>query len=150
MDSVASITKYISRSMLEVVMEENNKKHLQQISTVEGVQATTRKVYLQLSKDCKTYNDRLKIMILNESKTGGRFDYFTPIKGHEMEGIAVKRDLITTRLGMALYQWGRANRESGVQTVEDTLSLWTQLNGRNADERERNYITLGFNKGLEE
>lgn len=93
--------------------------------------------------------EEIKAMILNESKEGGKLDFFTEIKGHEYDGVQIKPGLFTTKLGVALYQWGRANFELGVNTVEDALIYWKEFKGREANQREKDYITKGFNKELE-
>ena len=93
--------------------------------------------------------DELKKIVLTESKEGGKLDFFTEIKGHEYDGVQIKPGLFTTKLAIALYQWGRANFDLGVNTVEDALEFWVELKGRQANEREKVYITQGFNKELE-
>ena len=91
----------------------------------------------------------LKNIVLRESKENGKLDFFTEIKGHEMDGLQIKPGLFDTRIGIALYQWGRANFELGVNTVEDALEFWAAFKGRPANIREKDYIKLGFNKELE-
>ncbi len=93
--------------------------------------------------------EELRKMILTETKDGGKLDFFTPIKGHEMEGIQVKPGVFSTRVGIALYKWGRANFELGTNTVEDALEFWAEFNGRPPNVREKDYITMGFKKELE-
>lgn len=93
--------------------------------------------------------EETKAMILAESKEGGKLDFFTEIKGHEYDGVQIKPGLFTTKLGVALYQWGRANFELGVNTVEDALMYWKEFKGREANQREKDYIIKGFNKELE-
>ena len=93
--------------------------------------------------------DELKTIVVTESKEGGKLDFFTEIKGHEYEGVQIKPGLFTTRLGIALYNWGRANFELGVNTAEDALEFWAEYKGRKANEREVAYITDGFNKKFE-
>ncbi len=93
--------------------------------------------------------DELKKVVLIESKENGKLDFFTEIKGHEMDGIQIKPGLFSTKIGIALYKWGRANFELGVNTVEDALEFWAEFKGRPANIRENEYIKLGFNKELE-
>ena len=149
LDSISTISKYISRSMAEVMVSDSGRKYMMQIATVEGIRETMSKVFTSLSKSCKEYNDGLKNLILNESKSGGRLDFFTPIKGHESEAVQIKPKLFDTKLGIALYEWGKATRQLGIPSVEEALTLWAQLKERKADERETGYITSGFNKEFE-
>jgi len=91
----------------------------------------------------------LKKVVLKESKENGKLDFFTEIKGHEMDGIQIKPGLYDTKIGIALYKWGRANFELGVNKVEDALEFWAEFKGRPANSREKEYIKLGFDKELE-
>jgi hypothetical protein len=93
--------------------------------------------------------DELRKIVLMESKENGKLDFFTEIKEHEYDGVQIKPGLITTKLGIALYKWGRANFDLGVNTVEDALEFWAEYKGRQANQREKDYITMGFNKELE-
>lgn len=91
----------------------------------------------------------LRKIVIDESKVGGKLDFFTEIKGHEMDGIQVKKGLFSTKQGVALYKWGRANFEIGVNTAADVLEIWEEIKGRKANQREIDYIKMGFNKELE-
>jgi len=93
--------------------------------------------------------EELRKIILKESKEGGRLDFFTEIKGHEMDGIQIKPGLFSTKNSFALYKWGRANFDLGVNSVEDALEFWTEFKGRQPNQREKDYIKSGFNKELE-
>ena len=91
----------------------------------------------------------LKKVVLKESRVNGKLDFFTEIKGHEMDGIQIKPGLFDTKIGIALYKWGRANFELGVNKVEDAFEFWAEYKGRPANSREKEYIKLGFDKELE-
>jgi hypothetical protein len=93
--------------------------------------------------------DELHKMILEQTREGGQLDFFTPIKGHEMEGIQIKPGLIDTRIGIALYQWGRACFDLGVVDVNEADAIFADFKGRPLNIREKSYIKLGFEKGLE-
>ncbi len=93
--------------------------------------------------------EEIRKIVLAESEVGGKLDFFTEIKGHEMDGIQIKPGVFDTKIGMALYQWGRANFDLGTNTIDDALLFWAELKGRQANEREKFYINLGFNKELE-
>ena len=91
----------------------------------------------------------LKEIVLKESRENGKLDFFTEIKGREMDGIQIKPGVFSTNMGVALYKWGRANVELGTSTVEDALEFWAEYKGRQPNQREKDYIKLGFNKELE-
>lgn len=93
--------------------------------------------------------EEIRKIVLEESKEGGKLDFFTEIKGHEYDGIEVKPGLVSTKLGLALYKWGRALFTLRVNKVEEALELWAEFKGRQANEREKSYITMGFNRELE-
>ena len=87
--------------------------------------------------------------ILKETKPGGQLDYFTPIKGHEMEGIQIKPGLFDTRIGIALYRWGKANKDLGVPTLDEAYAIFAEFKGRDLNIREKQYIKDGFEKSLD-
>jgi len=91
----------------------------------------------------------LKEYILNETKEGGKLDFFTEIKGKENEGIQIKPMVFSTYLGVAIYKWGRACYDIGVNTVEDTYEIFAEHKGRELNRKEKDYIKLGFYKELE-
>src|SRR5690606_23938519 len=91
----------------------------------------------------------LKEMIIDETKEKGKLDFFTEIKGHEMDAIQVKPGVFSTKQGIALYKWGRENYELGVNTAEDALQIWSEIKNRKPNQRETEYIKMGFNKELE-
>ena len=78
--------------------------------------------------------------ILKETKPGGTLDYFTPIKGHEMDAVQIKPRLFDTRIGIALYQWGKANKDLGVATLDEAYAIFAEFKGRSLNIREKEYI----------
>ncbi len=93
--------------------------------------------------------EELKDIILAETKEGGQLDYFTEIKGKEYDGVQIKPGVFSTKLGIALYKWGRATFENGVNTLEDSYRIFAEFKGRELNRNEKDYIKLGFNKELE-
>lgn len=93
--------------------------------------------------------NEIKEVLLLGSKEGGEFDFFTPIKGKEYDGVQVKPGVFTTKSGVALYQWGRASYELGVETFEDAYAIYTEFKGRDLNEKEKAYIKSGFEKAWE-
>lgn len=91
----------------------------------------------------------LRKMIIEQTKEGGKLDFFTEIKGHEMDGVQIKKGVFTTKSGIALYKWGRENFELGVNTSDDALKIWEEIKARKPNQREIEYIIMGFNKELE-
>ena len=91
----------------------------------------------------------IRTLILTESKEGGKLDFFTPIKGHEYDGVQIKPGVITTKKEIALYQWGKAAFDLGVNTIEDALSIWAEFKGRPANMPEQETIKAGFNRAWE-
>ncbi|WP_439882765.1 hypothetical protein ACSX1A_06250 [Pontibacter sp. MBLB2868] len=52
-------------------------------------------------------------------------------------------------MGVALYKWGRACFDFGVNKVEDAYEIFTENKQGDLNQREREYIKMGFNKELE-
>lgn len=93
--------------------------------------------------------EELRTYILTQTKEGGEFDFFTPIKGKEYDGVQIKPGLFSTNIGVALYKWGRANFDLGVNTVDDAFFIFAEFKGRELNQREKDYIKKGFGKELE-
>jgi hypothetical protein len=90
----------------------------------------------------------IRTMILKESKDGGKYDFFTPIKGHEYESVQIKPGLYDSKIGYALIQWGRVNYELGMKRFEDVIDIFSELKGRAANKIEKNYIEIGYNRKI--
>ena len=93
--------------------------------------------------------EELQSYILSETKEGGKLDFFTEIKGKEYDGVQIKPGLFTTKQGIALYKWGRACFDIGVNTVEDTYDIFTKFKGKPLNDRDKEYIKMGFYKEWE-
>jgi len=86
--------------------------------------------------------------IISGSKEGGKFDFFTPIKGREYDEKQLRPGMIVPNISAALYEWGKANAEIGVKSVQDALAYFAAINSRPASNREIEFITLGFEDKL--
>lgn len=93
--------------------------------------------------------EELRSYILKESKEGGKLDFFTPIKGKEYDGLQIKPGIYSTNISLALYKWGSANFDLGVNTVDDAFSIFEEFKGKAINQREKEYIKMGFGKALE-
>lgn len=86
--------------------------------------------------------------IIEQTREGGKLDFFTPIKGHEYDGVEIKPKVYTTKRGVALMKWGSLTSEMGVETLEDAYSIFAEFKKREINGLEKEYIKLGFNKEL--
>lgn len=91
----------------------------------------------------------IKSFILAETKEGGKLDFFTEIKGKEFDGVQIKAGVFTTKQSVALYKWGRACFDIGVNTVEDAYEIFAEHKGKPVNERDKEYIRMGFYKEWE-
>jgi hypothetical protein len=94
--------------------------------------------------------NELSYYILTETKEGGKLDFFTEIKGHEYDGVQIKEGVFTTKQSVALYKWGRACYEIGVNTLADTYEIYAEFKGKPLNERDKEYIKGGFYKEWEQ
>jgi hypothetical protein len=118
----------IKKAIIDLI----NKEHLADTAGVE-----------MPSKE-KTHAD-----ILKETKPGGTLDFFTPIKGHEYDAVQIKPGLFDSRIDIALYMWGKTNKDLGVATLDEAYAIFAEFKGRALNVREKECIKLGFEKGLE-
>jgi hypothetical protein len=145
-DANAKIKKgklYFNNKKFKIISNKNINKSVLSLISKQGLGKTN-------SSDIKIPSqEELKNIILIETKEGGQLDYFTEIKGKENDGIQVKPGVFSTKLGIALYKWGRATFENGVNTIEDSYKIFAEFKGRELNRKEKDYIKLGFNKELE-
>ena len=91
----------------------------------------------------------LKNYILTETKEGGQFDFFTEIKGKEYDGVQIKPGVFTTKQSIALYKWGRACFDIGINTIEDVYEIFSEFKQKGLNQRDKEYIKMGFDKEWE-
>lgn len=91
----------------------------------------------------------LRNYILTETKKGGKLDFFTEIKGKEYEGVQIKQGVFTTKQSIALYKWGRACFDIGVDTIEDVYEIFAEFKQKELNQRDKEYIKMGFDKEWE-
>lgn len=91
----------------------------------------------------------LKNYILTETKEGGKLDFFTEIKGKEFDGVQIKQGVFTTKQSVALYKWGRACYDLGVNTIEDVYEIYSEFKQKALNQRDKEYIKMGFDKEWE-
>ena len=91
----------------------------------------------------------LKDYILIETKEGGKLDFFTEIKGKEFDGVQIKPGVFATKQSIALYKWGRACFDIGVNTIEDVYEIFAEFKQKELNQRDKEYIKMGFYKEWE-
>ena len=92
----------------------------------------------------------LKKYILSETTEGGKLDFFTAIKGKEYDAVQVKPGVFSTNQSMALYKWGRACYDLGVNTEGDAFAIYAEFRQKEElNQMEKEYIRMGFDKELE-
>ena len=138
--------KYDTAATIENGKLKFNGKEFRIISTQEieeAVSALIKKEKLKKKKPSDIplpSKNEIKSFILAESKQGGKLDFFTEIKGKEYDGVQVKQGLFTTKQSVALYKWGRACFDIGVNTVDDAYDIFAQHQGKPLNTRDKEYI----------
>ena len=75
-------------------------------------------------------------------------DFFTSIKGKEYDAVKVKPGLFMTNIEMALYKWGKANFDLGINSVEAALLIFQEHKGKELSRREKDIIPIGYRNDL--
>lgn len=91
----------------------------------------------------------IKSFILSETKQDGKLDFFTGIKGSEYDGVQIKQGVFTTKKSVALYKWGRACFDIGINTVEDAYKIFAEHQGEPVNSQDKESIKAGFYKEWE-
>lgn len=104
--------------------------------------------FSQTDSENKNSQAEIKSFILAETKQGGKLDFFTEIKGKEYNASQVKPGLFMTNIEMALYKWGKANFELGIENVETALKIFEEFKGKDLSRREKDLIPMGYTNDL--
>jgi hypothetical protein len=118
----------------------------------EAVSALIKKEKLNKKKPSDNTllsKNEIKSFILTETKHGGKLDFFTEIKGKEYDGVQIKQGVFTTKQSVALYKWGRACFDIGVNTVEDAYDIFAEHQSKPLNAGDKEYIKAGFYKEWE-
>lgn len=132
---------FIQGRKLKIISNKALEKKIMDIIALEGL-LTQEKVILSDAEKKKT-------MILQQSVENRSLDYFSKIKGIENMEIEIVPGVYETNLNFALYKWGRATKDLGIETVDFTLIIWQELVHRNPTKQEIEMIRSGFNKSWE-
>lgn len=147
--------KYDSLAIIDNSILKFNGKELKIISTQEieeAVLTLIKKERLNKKKPSDIMvpsKQEIKSFILAETKEGGKLDFFTEIKGKEFDGVQIKPGVFTSKQSIALYNWGHACFDIGVNTVEDAYEIFAEHKGKPVNERDKEFIRLGFYKEWE-
>lgn len=104
--------------------------------------------FSQNSNKEKLSQVEIKTFILTETKEGGKLDFFTKIKGIEYNGSQVKPGLIMTNIEIALYSWGSANADLGVENIQTALVIFEEFKRKELSRREKELIPMGYRNDL--
>ncbi len=91
----------------------------------------------------------IKEYILKESKNGGKLDFFTAIKGHEDDILETSKGIFTTKIGQALFEWGKSIFELGTPSEKEAIAYWTTIKGNKPTKREIDYLIKGLESSIE-
>lgn len=104
--------------------------------------------FSQTDSKNKLSQAEIKSFIILETRQGGKLDFFTEIKGKEYDASQVKPGLFMTNLEMALYKWGLANFQIGVENENTALKIFEEFKGRELNIREKDLIPMGYRNDL--
>lgn len=100
-------------------------------------------MYLPSKQEIEAY-------VLEQSAPGGDLDFFSPISKETNVAIEVKPGVFTTKSNLALYRWGSACFDLGVYTLEDVYKLYEKLKGSKLNQKELDYLKIGYRQELED
>jgi hypothetical protein len=132
---------FIQGRKLKIISNKALEKKIMDIIASEGLLTQEKVVFSD--------TERKKTMILQQSVENRSLDYFTKIKGKENVEIEIVSGVYETNLNFALYKWGRATKDLGIETVDFSLIIWQELVHRNPTTQEIEMIRSGFNKSWE-
>ena len=90
----------------------------------------------------------MRSKLISASKNNGKLDYWTRIKGHELEGEKIDDDFYASKEDAALTKWTYDLTIIGLKNKVDIISLFEELKGRKIGDNELTYIDYGYQKAL--
>ncbi|MBV8388967.1 MAG: hypothetical protein JO080_04115 [Mucilaginibacter sp.] len=96
-----------------------------------------------------TLTPQTRAELIKASKKNGKLDYWTPIKGHELDGERIEHDFYVSKEDAALIKWSYQLTVTGIKNKADIISLYEELKGRKVSDSELTYIDYGYQKALE-
>lgn len=93
--------------------------------------------------------NEMRSKLISASKNNGKLDYWTRIKGHELEGEKIEHDFYASKEDAALIKWTYDLMNIGVKDKADIISLYEELKKRKISNDELTYIDYGYHKALE-
>jgi hypothetical protein len=88
--------------------------------------------------------------ILSASKPGGELDVWTPIKGHEYDGVIIEKGVFATKFHIACSQWAYNVVGAGITGENAVYALYAEAVGHPITEREKSYLLYGYKKALQD
>lgn len=104
---------------------------------------------LSFSQENPKDSNEIKTLIIKETQTNGKLDFFTPIKGKEYDGYQVKPGLVASYREMALYNWAKSVKDIGINDLEELYTLYGEARKKEITSMEKSLLKMGFNKELE-
>lgn len=93
--------------------------------------------------------NEIKTLIIKETQTNGKLDFFTHIKGKEYDGYQIKPGLYASYREMALYNWAKSVKDLGIEDLEELYKLYKEARKKEINPMEKSLLKMGFNKELE-
>jgi hypothetical protein len=92
--------------------------------------------------------NEVRSKLISASKNNGKLDYWSPIKGHELEGERIEPDYYVSKEYAAIIKWTYAVAIYGVRDKTAIISLYEDLKKRKINNDELIYIDYGYKKAL--
>jgi len=93
--------------------------------------------------------NEIKTVIIKETQTNGKLDFFTPIKGKEYDGYQIKPGIYASYREMALYNWAKSVKDLGIEDLNELYKIYSEARKKEINPMEKELLKMGFNKELE-
>jgi hypothetical protein len=88
----------------------------------------------------------LQKIIKEESINNGKLDYWTKLNAQQEKSVGIQVDgFFMQKQHAAVYLWGKAVAQSGVETLEEATELLTSIKGEQST-MHLMHLESGFNK----
>ncbi|RFZ84201.1 hypothetical protein DYU05_00790 [Mucilaginibacter terrenus] len=90
----------------------------------------------------------LRSKILKESKNSGKLDMWTPIQGHETDGIQIAPGVFATKREVAIIKWAYNLVAIGITNKKEVISIYAELIARDVNSSELKCLNYGYDQGI--
>lgn len=107
-------------------------------------------LFILLSTFCYSQDEsknlnEIKTLIIKETQTNGKLDYFPPIQGKENDGYQIKPGVFASYREMAFYNWAKSVKDLEIDDLDELYKIYAEAKKKEISPMEKSLLKMGFN-----